>query len=165
MKKAENGDYVKVLYTGKYDDGEVFDSNQGCQPFEIHIGSREVIPGFEKALIGMSTSEKKSFTLSAAEAYGDRDDSLERSFNRSDFPEDFQVEVGQVIVLQNPQQGQFPATVKKIENDSVLLDLNHPLAGKNLSFDIEVVGVSNKPTVSSCGSQCGPSCGCDCSCS
>ncbi|GLI35451.1 FKBP-type peptidyl-prolyl cis-trans isomerase [Desulforhabdus amnigena] len=164
MKKVENGDYVKVLYTGKYDNGDVFDSNEGCEPFEVHIGSREVIPGFENALIGMSANEKKTFTLAASEAYGERDDSLEKSFQRSDFPDDFQPEVGQVIVLQSSQEGQFPATVKSIETDSVILDLNHPLAGKSLTFDVQVIEVNDKPTVSPCTSGCS-SCGCGGSCS
>ncbi len=156
-RKVKQGDYVKVHYTGKFSNGEIFDSSQGCQPLEVHMGANEVIAGFENALLGMGENEKKSFTVDADKAYGLREENLERGFNRADFPKDFQPEVGQVIVLQDPSHGQFPATVKAIDGEQVILDLNHPLAGRNLSFDIEVVSISNEPTPSSCG------CGCSCS--
>lgn len=153
---VKNGDYVKVHYTGRFDDGEVFDSSNGCQPLEVHMGDSQVIPGFERALMGMSEKEKKTFSVEPGEAYGDRDERLEKSFELSDFPPEFQPEVGQVIVLQSPDNEQFPATIKGIETDAVILDLNHPLAGQNLTFDIEVVGISDKPSEPS-------SCGCGCS--
>ena len=161
MSKVENGKYVKVHYTGKYDDGEVFDSSSGCEPLEIQIGACQVIPGFEKALEGMAPSEKKSFTLQPSEAYGERREELEQTFNRSDFPEDFAPEIGQVLVLQTPEQGQFPATVKGVEKDQVHLDLNHPLAGRSITFDIEVVEINDQPTGRSCASE--GSCSCSCS--
>lgn len=157
MKKVEDGNFVKVHYTGKYENGEVFDSSTGCQPLEIQVGSKQVIPGFEQALLGMAPSEKKSFDLKPAEAYGEHDESLQQTFNRADFPEDFNPEPGQVIILENPSQGQFPATVKSIEGEEVVLDLNHPLAGKAISFDVEVLEINDQPTESSCG--CGCSCG------
>ena len=154
MSKVGDGNYVKVHYTGKYESGEVFDSSQGCQPLEVHVGASDVIPGFENALVGMSPSEKKTFTLEPSDAYGARDESLQKSFSRSDFPDDFQPEVGQVIVLQSPDQGHFPATVSSIEKDSILLDLNHPLAGKKLIFDVEVVEINDQSSQSSCGCGC-----------
>ncbi|MFP5213926.1 MAG: peptidylprolyl isomerase [Acidobacteriota bacterium] len=155
MKKVGTGDYVKVHYTGKFDDGEVFDSSQGCQPIEVHIGASEVIPGFENALVGMELNEKKTFKIEAEDAYGQRDDALMQSFERSDFPDEFQPEVGQVIVLQSEEQGQFPATIKSVEADSVTLDLNHPLAGKALTFEIEVLEINDKPSEpTSCGCGC-----------
>ncbi len=152
--KVKEGDYVKVHYTGKFNDGQIFDSSQGCQPLEVHMGANEVIPGFENALMGMEENEKKSFTVEADKAYGQRDESLERQFNRADFPQDFQPEVGQVLVLQDPSQGQFPATVKDVSGDTVMLDLNHPLAGRTLSFDVQVVEINNEPGASSCGGGC-----------
>ena len=158
MKTVESGNFVKIHYTGKYDDGEVFDSSKGCHPLEIHMGSSDLIPGFEKALLGMGVQDKKSFTLTASEAYGERDENLEMSFARDDFPEDFEPEIGQVIVLQSAEQGEFPATVKDINEGGILLDLNHPLAGKDLTFDVEVVEINDQPTESAC------SCGCS-SCS
>lgn len=157
MNKAEKGKFVKVHYTGKYENGDVFDSSSGCDPLEVQLGSGQVIPGFEKALEGMGPNDKKTFTLEPCEAYGERKDDLEQSFQLTDFPEDFDPEVGQVLILQTPEQGQFPATVKALQEDSVLLDLNHPLAGKAITFDVEVMEVSDQPSQSACG------CGCSCS--
>jgi peptidylprolyl isomerase len=157
MKKVEDGNYVKVHYTGKFGDGEIFDSSSGCQPIEVHMGAHDVIAGFEDALLGMNLNEKKTFTLEAAEAYGEREEGLQQTFNRSDFPPDFDAEVGQVIILQDPEQGQFPAMVKTLEADQVVLDLNHPLAGRALTFDVEVVEINDQPSASACG------CGCSCS--
>jgi len=154
MSTVESGKYVKVHYTGKFESGEVFDSSRGCQPLEIKVGAHQVIPGFEDALMGMSPSEKKTFTLEPSEAYGERDENLQQGFNRSDFPKDFEPEIGQVLVLQNPQQGQFPATVKSVEGDDIILDLNHPLAGKKISFDIEVMEINDQPSPSACGAGC-----------
>ena len=154
MSKAEKGKFVKVHYTGKYENGDVFDSSSGCVPLEIQIGSGQVIPGFEKAVEGMSQNEKKTFTLEPSEAYGERNDDLEQDFPRSDFPDDFNPEVGQVLILKTPEQGQFPATVKGLQEESVLLDLNHPLAGKSITFDVEVVEINDQPTASACASGC-----------
>lgn len=157
MKTVEDGNYVKVHYTGKYDNGEVFDSSTGCHPLEVHMGSSEVIAGFESALMGMAINEQKTFVLQPEEAYGDRNEELQQIFDRGDFPEDFEPEVGQVLILQDPEKGQFPAVVKEIESGSITLDLNHPLAGKTLQFDIQVVEINDQPSPSSCG------CGCSCS--
>ena len=157
MRKVADGDFVKVHYTGRFGDGEVFDSSSGCQPIEVQIGANDVIAGFEGALMGMGLMEKKTFSLEPAEAYGEREEGLEQTFARSDFPPDFNAEVGQVIILQDREQGQYPAMVKALEDDQVVLDLNHPLAGKALTFDIEVVEINDQATASACG------CGCSCS--
>ncbi len=152
--KVKEGDYVKVHYTGKFTDGQIFDSSQGCQPLEVRMGANQVISGFENALMGMEQSEKKSITVEADQGYGQRDENLERRFNKADFPQDFQPEVGQVLILQDPSQGQFPATVKEVAEDTVLLDLNHPLAGRTLSFELQVVEINKEPSPSSCGGGC-----------
>lgn len=157
MNKVEKGKFVKIHYTGTFESGEVFDSSSGCQPLEIEIGAGQVIPGFEKALEGMAPSESKTFTLQPAEAYGERDDELEQTFNLSDFPPDFNPEVGQVLILQTEGDQQFPATVKALGPDSVRLDMNHPLAGKTITFNIEVMEVNDTRSAQSCG------CGCSCS--
>jgi len=154
MDKAVKGKYVKIHYTGKYEDGEVFDSSSGCHPLEIQMGANQVIPGFEKALEGMGVNEKKTFTLEPSEAYGERQEELEQTFQRSDFPEGFAPEVGQVLILQTEEHGQFPATVKGFEGESIYLDLNHPLAGRTLTFDIEVTEISDQPSPSACGAGC-----------
>ena len=158
MRKVEKGDYVKVHYTGKLEEnGEVFDSSRGCQPLEVRIGAGQVIPGFENALLGMSSSEQKTFTLNPDEAYGGRDENLKRTFSRDQLPKDMSPEVGQVLVLQHPQQGQIPATVAEVTDQDIVLDLNHPLAGKAISFDVEVMEINDQPSPSACGAGC--SCG------
>jgi peptidylprolyl isomerase len=159
MKKVENGKYVKVHYTGKFDDGEVFDSSTGSTPLEVHMGASEVIPGFEKALIGMSENERKTVVITPEDAYGQRDENLEQSFQRSDFPADFAAQMGEMVVLESEEHGQFPAVVKSIDGQSVVLDMNHPLAGKELTFDLEVVEISDQPSTPKEGS-CGHGCGC-----
>ena len=156
MKTVKTGDYVKVHYTGKFEGGEVFDSSDGCQPLEVHMGDSQVIPGFENGLLGMSEKEKKTISINPSDAYGDRDDRLEKTFQLSDFPPEFKPEVGSVIVLQSPDNEEFPATIKSIEKESVVLDLNHPLAGQVLVFDVEVMEINEQPSAPS-------SCGCGCS--
>lgn len=159
MKKVENGKYVKVHYTGKFSDGEVFDSSTGSTPLEVQMGAGQVIPGFEKALMGMAENEHKTVVIAPGDAYGDRDASLEQSFRRSDFPDDFQVQTGEMVVLESEEHGQFPAMVKSIDSESVILDMNHPLAGKELTFDLEIVEISDQPSKPQEGS-CGHGCGC-----
>jgi peptidylprolyl isomerase len=157
MNKVEKGHFVKLHYTGTLDGGEVFDSSQGCQPFEIQVGAGQVIKGFDDALIGMAINEKKTFTVKSSDAFGERDEQLSHEFPRSDLPEDFEPEVGEVLVLENPEKGEVPATVKLVDTEKVVVDLNHPLAGKNLTFNIEVLEISDQSSPSSCG--CGCSCG------
>ena len=105
MRTVKSGDFVKVHYTGKFESGEIFDSSNGCKPLEVQVGNNEVIPGFESALLEMGINDKKTFTIGASDAYGERDDAMQRSFQRTDFPEDFQPNVGDVIVLESEQQG------------------------------------------------------------
>jgi peptidylprolyl isomerase len=154
MKKVENGRYVKVSYTGKFDNGEVFDAADACHPLEFQVGSGDVIKGFEDALLGMAPNEKKTFTVPPEDAYGHRDDSLEHTFDRSDLPSDFSPAIGEVIVLQTEEGDQTLATVKQIESQTVLVDLNHPLAGKSLTFDVEVNEINDEPSPTSCPSGC-----------
>ncbi len=163
MDKVEDGVFVSIDYTGTLDNGDVFDSSQGRHPMEIQIGSGSVIPGFESALKGMSLNETKTFTLSPEEAYGHRDDSRMHDFPKSDIPEGMVPEVGQTLMLSTPQGQQIPARVDRIDEDKVVFDLNHPLAGKSLTFQIEVVGISETATQQhgGCGSHCASDgCGC-----
>ena len=163
MQKVQNGHFVKVDYTGMLDNGDTFDSSRNSQPIEVEVGAGSVIKGFENALVGMAEKEKKTFTLSPEEAYGHRSDNLEQSFMRSELPEGFDPQVGQVLALRNPQGGQMPATVKHTDDEKVTMDLNHPLAGKSLTFEIEVLEINQEASPSSCApSACG-SCGCTCS--
>ncbi len=161
MQTVDNGLFVSVNYTGTLDNGEVFDTSEGRQPLEIQIGSGGIIPGFETALMGMSLNETKTFTLAPEEAYGHRDDSRKHEFPRADIPAGMTPEVGQTLMLHSPQGQQIPARVDSIDDDNVTFDLNHPLAGRSLTFDIEVVGINDTATQVQGGCNCSSS-GCDC---
>jgi peptidylprolyl isomerase len=163
MKNVKTGHFVKVDYTGKLDNGDVFHTTQNGQPVEVEVGAGRLIKGFEDALLGMAESEKKSFALSPEEGFGPRDENLVQSFERSDLPGDFQPKIGDVVALSTPDGGQVPATVKHTDDKKITVDLNHPLAGQALSFDVEVLTISDKPTTPACTpSTCGNGC---CSCS
>ncbi len=157
MKTVKDGHYVKVFYTGRFENGEIFDSTENCHPLEVHVGTGDVIKGFEDALMGMALNERKTFTLDPDDAYGRRDEALVHTFDRSELPADFHPEVEEVIVLETEEGGQTLATVKQVGEQEVIVDLNHPLAGKSLTFDIEVNEINDEPSPSSCG------CGCSCS--
>lgn len=163
MENVKNGLFVSVEYKGTLENGEVFDTSQGRQPLEIQIGSGQLIKGFESALMGMALNEKKSFTLAPEDAYGERDDELTRAFDRSEVPPGMPLELGQTIALRSPQGQSIPAKVTQLDEKSVVVDLNHPLAGETLNFDIEVVGISETATQmpQGCGSGCDCSSGCD----
>jgi peptidylprolyl isomerase len=163
MQKVENGQFVKVNYTGTLENGDVFDSSRNAHPIEVEVGSGRVIKGFEDALLGMAITEKKTFTLSPEEAYGPRNEDLEQSFMRSELPPGFDPQVGQVLALQNPQGGHFPAKVKEADQEKVTVDLNHPLAGKTLTFEIEVLETNDEATLPSCTPETCTTCGTTCS--
>jgi peptidylprolyl isomerase len=159
MDKVADGLFISIDYTGTLENGDVFDSSKGRQPLEVQMGEGQVIPGFESALAGMSLNESKVFTLEPNDAYGERDDKRKYSFQRSELPDHVQVELGQTIGMRSPDGQQFPAVICGLDDAQVTVDLNHPLAGKKLTFDIKVVGISQTPTQRAAG--CG--CGCDCS--
>jgi peptidylprolyl isomerase len=163
MKKVENGHFVKVDYTGTLENGETFDSSRGGHPIEVQIGAGGVIKGFEDALMGMAEKESKTFTLSPEEAYGHRRDDMEQTFSRTELPQGFDPQVGQVLALQNPQGGQIPATVKHADDEKIMVDLNHPLAGKSLTFDIEVVEINDESSQATCDPSACSGCGSTCS--
>ena len=163
MQKVESGLFVSIDYTGTLEGGEVFDTSEGRQPLEVHMGAGRLIPGFESALMGMSLNESKTFTLSPDEAYGERDDNRMVDFPRADVPEGMTPVVGQTLMLNTPQGQQLPARVDSVDDEKVVFDLNHPLAGQSLTFAIKVVGISETATQqhAGCGSDCASSgCGC-----
>ena len=141
--KAKDGDTVTVLYTGTLDDGEVFDSSElhGGEPLEFTIGAGQVIPGFEQAVIGMSTGESKTVTIPSDEAYGPYDEEYVAFLSWSQLPEGFQIEVGDQITLQNQYGEQVSATVVDVSEEGVTADANHHLAGEDLTFEIELVEI------------------------
>ena len=158
MEKVETGLFVSVHYKGTLKSGEVFDTSEGRHPLEVQMGAGQLISGFENALMGMSLNEKKVFTLDPDEAYGQKDESLTHSFPRADVPAEIKPEVGQTVALASPEGQQVPATITEVDDEKVVLDLNHPLAGQTLTFDIEVVGISETATQDPAG--CGGGCAC-----
>ena len=158
MEKVENGQFVSVHYKGTLQNGEVFDTSDGRHPLEVQIGEGQIISGFENALMGMSLNEKKVFTLDPEDAYGQKDESLTHSFPRADVPAEINFEVGQTVALCSSDGQQVPALITEMDDEKVVVDLNHPLAGQTLTFDIEVVGISATATQEPAG--CGSGCAC-----
>ncbi len=158
MQKVENGMFVSVAYTGTLDNGDVFDSSEGRHPLEFQTGAGQLIKGFEDAVMGMSLNEKKEFTLKPEDAYGIRDDNRMHAFPRSELPTNVKPKVGDMMTFSTPEGQQIPARLIKMDDETLTFDLNHPLAGKSLTFNIEVVGLSNTPSQKPQG--CGSGCGC-----
>ncbi len=141
MAQAKSGDTVKVHYTGKLNDGTVFDSSVEREPLEVTIGAGQVIPGFEKGIIGMAPGETKSISIGMDEAYGEHRQELTMEVNKSDFPESITPEIGQMLQMKNPNGDLIRVVVSEIKDDTVTIDANHPLAGKDLTFDLELVSI------------------------
>lgn len=142
MSTAKNGDAVKVHYTGKFDDGQVFDSSEGNDPLGFTVGAGQVIPGFDAALIGMQIGETKNVVIPADQAYGDRMEELVQTISREQFNlGDVEPELGMAIEMQTPQ-GSIPLVITEITETSVTLDANHPLAGEELHFDLTLVEIA-----------------------
>jgi peptidylprolyl isomerase len=142
MAQAQNGDKVKVHYTGTLEDGTVFDSSQGSEPLEFTIGQGQLIPGFEQGVLGMEPGDSKTVNVPAEQAYGSRRPEGVFELDRSEIPAGIPLEVG--LRLQANQQGGqvVELTVVDLTPEKVTLDGNHPLAGKDLTFDIQLVEIS-----------------------
>jgi peptidylprolyl isomerase len=142
MAKASSGNIVKVDYTGKLDDGTVFDSSEGREPLEFTLGEGQVIPGFDQGVAGMELGEQKTITIPAERAYGPRLEDLVAELDKDSFPPDMELSVGDMLHLQQPDGQAIAATVAEIKDGSVVLDANHPLAGQNLTFDVKLVEIA-----------------------
>lgn len=142
MVQAKSGDTVKVHYKGKLADGTVFDSSKDREPLEFAIGEGQIIPGFEQAVIGMAPGESKTTEISSEEAYGPHRPEMVLEVDREQIPEDIEVETGQQLQVQHPSGQQIPVVVTQVADSKVTLDANHPLAGQDLTFDIELVKVA-----------------------
>jgi peptidylprolyl isomerase len=142
MAQAKNGDTVKVHYTGKLHDGTEFDSSTGGEPLEFTLGEGELIPGFEHAVIGMSPGESKTIEIASDQAYGPRQEEMVLVIERDQFPPHITPEIGQELELRHPDGQAVSVTVTQVSSTDVTLDANHPLAGKDLIFDIQLVGIA-----------------------
>lgn len=140
MRRARTGDIVSVHYTGTLADGSVFDSSRDRDPLQFTVGGGRVIPGFDAAVAGMAVGEEKKVTIPADEAYGPHRPELMVEVDRAQFPADLRPEIGQQLQLSRDGQV-FVVTVRDLSDGSVLLDGNHPLAGQDLTFALELVGV------------------------
>jgi peptidylprolyl isomerase len=139
MAEARQGDTVKVHYTGKLADGTVFDTSQGREPLQFTIGEHQVIAGFEEAVVGMSEGQEKTAEIPIDQAYGQRDERLVTAVGRDRMPPD--VSLNDRLQVRRPDGKAFVVMVTGLSEQSATLDANHPLAGKDLTFDIELVGI------------------------
>lgn len=145
MPQAQHGDKVRIHYTGTLEDGEVFDSSVGAEPLEFTVGGGEVIPGFDAAVTGMTPGERKTVTIPADEAYGPHREEMLLAVPRDQFPAEANPKVGDGLIVGTTDGQQIPVTIFALEEDTVVLDANHPLAGEALTFEIELVEIAGKP--------------------
>ena len=141
MPQAQNGDTVRIHYTGTLDDGEVFDTSEGQDPLEFTLGRGEVIPGFDAAVAGMAPGERKSVTIPAEEAYGAYRDEMVFEVEREQLPPGLDPQEGELLTLASDDGEEIPVTVQSVSAQGIVLDANHPLAGEDLSFEIELVEI------------------------
>ncbi len=142
MKKAQKGDTVKVHYTGKFNDGTVFDSSKGREPLQFTLGRGSLIAGFEEAVSGMAAGEAKTVSIQPGNGYGLRREELVFRVKKENFPPAIDPEPGAMLQMRQPDGGLMEVRISQVAEDFIVLDANHPLAGKELVFEIEVVEVS-----------------------
>ncbi len=141
MRHAEKGDTVKVHYTGTLKDGTVFDTSRNRDALEVTLGSGNVIPGFEDAVVGMSEGETKEVEIPPEDAYGPKRDELVVHVQRDRFPAGVDPREGMPLNLKGPEETVVPAVVTEVSEESVTIDANHPLAGEELTFRIELAEI------------------------
>jgi peptidylprolyl isomerase len=141
MAQAKTGDTVKVHYTGKLDDGTVFDTSSDREPLQFTIGQGQLIPDFEQAVVGMNPGESKTIQIPSENAYGPHRQEMVLEIDRSEFPENLEPEVDQRLQVSQSDGRTFPVTVTGVSESKVTLDANHPLAGKDLTFDVQLTEI------------------------
>jgi FKBP-type peptidyl-prolyl cis-trans isomerase 2 len=141
MSRAKKGDKVKVHYTGKLDDGTIFDSSEDRPPLEFTIGQGNIIPGFEKGVIGMESGDTKTVTIAPEEGYGPYREELTLDVRKGDLPENITPTLGQQLQIKQTDGNIVNVTISEMQEETVTLNANHPLAGKILTFDIELVEI------------------------
>ncbi len=148
MQQVKSGDTVKIHYHGTLTDGSIFDSSNGREPLEFEVGSGMVIPGFDAGVTGMVVGDKKQIHIPFMEAYGPSQAEMIMDFPRDQFPADMVPEVGMELQMSNQEGQNFPVVIVEVAEETVKLDANHPLAGKDLIFDLELVEIAgSKPLI------------------
>lgn len=142
MPTASAGDTVKVHYTGTLEDGTQFDSSRGREPLEVRLGAGQVIPGFDEALTGMSVGDSKTVTIPADQAYGARREDMVQQVPRQAIPDDIDLAPGLGLSARGPDGQTLNLVVVSFDDQQVKLDANHPLAGQELTFDLELVSIA-----------------------
>jgi peptidylprolyl isomerase len=143
MAQAKSGDIVSVHYTGKLADGTVFDSSEGREPLEFPVGAGMVIKGFDDGILGMEVGENKILQIPAHEAYGETDPDYKLTVNRSEMPDDMNLEIGMPVNMHQEGGQVVQVTVTDLTETTVTLDGNHPLAGHDLTFHVEVISIKD----------------------
>lgn len=143
MSQVKDNDKVKVHYTGKLSNGEVFDSSVDREPMEFVVGQGQLIPGFENGIKDMKVSEKKTIVIPTDEAYGEPRKELVQEVPNDKLPPEIKPEVGMGLVSTTPQGQEIQLVVKEVKDDAIVVDGNHPLAGQELTFDVEVVAINS----------------------
>ena len=146
IQQAKIGDTVKVHYTGRLQDGTVFDTSVGSEPLEFTLGQGQIIPGFEQAVIGMQVGESKTVTISVDQAYGPRRDDMILEVSRDELPDDLEPTVGMQLQMNQGDGGIMIVTITEVSETTIKIDANHPLAGQDLTFDIELVDIGKSQT-------------------
>lgn len=141
MQTVKNGDVVHVHYHGTLNDGSTFDSSEGRDPLSFTVGSGQVIQGFDDALLDMSIGEKKTVNIPVEQAYGNRTEDMVIEFPKDQFPDDVTPQEGQALHISDAEGNIVPVVVSEVREETVMLDANHPLAGQDLTFEIELVSI------------------------
>lgn len=141
MSQAKSGDTVRINYTGTLTTGETFDSSEGRDPLEFVVGSGQIIPGLDAAIPGMAVGDTKKVEVPCAQAYGETNPDARQAVPRGEIPDNIPLDPGTQLQMQTPQGQVVQVVVAEVTDEEVTLDANHPLAGKDLVFDIEMVGI------------------------
>jgi peptidylprolyl isomerase len=142
MATVKTGDTVRIHYTGTLTDGTIFDSSEGRDPLQFEVGSGQIIPGLDRALPGMQVGDKKTVPVPCDEAYGPIDPAMRQTVLREGIPADIPLHFGTALQMQTPEGQVIPVTVVEVTETFVTLDANHPLAGRDLTFAIELVAIA-----------------------
>ena len=141
MTQVKTGDTVHIHYTGTLNDGTTFDSSEGREPLTFEVGSGQIIPGLDSAIPGMTVGDKKTVNVACDDAYGQMNPAMRQDVPRADIPAEIPLEVGSRLQMQTQDGQVIPVTVAAVEEESVTLNANHPLAGEDLTFNIELVKI------------------------